>query len=159
MTGRRERYTIFLRPTTAAALEEYAEEHRDRLSSLSQAADELLHRALTRELSAAAEDLLAPALRRVVRETVREEVADLVRGAGREQTDRLASLLAKAVIQAGVARHLARELLLRETLDSIARAGVGTGDADDEAAEEVAEIERAARTRAVAELRRRGEPR
>lgn len=154
MTGRRERYTIFLRPTTAAALEEYAEAHRDRLSSLSQAADELLERALARELSAAAEDLLAPALRRVVRETVREEVGDLVRGAGREQADRLASLLAKAVIQAGVARQLARELLLMATLDSIVEAGT-----NDDAEAEVAEFERAAHTRAVAELRQRGEPR
>ncbi len=107
MTGRRERYTIFLRPTTAAALEEYAEQHRDRFASLSQAADELLHRALTREVGEAAEALLVPVLRQVVRETVRQEVADVVRGVGREQADRLAALLHAARLDPDTTRLIA----------------------------------------------------
>ncbi len=150
MAGPKIRHTIFLSPATAAALEEYTARHRDRGTTLSQAADELLHRALTVELGAATEGLLAPTIRQVVRETVRQELADVVRGATREQSDRLATLLAKAAIQAGAARHLAHAVLHQVLIyDHESEQDIR------EAKEEADDKDRAAYTRAVAELKMR----
>lgn len=89
----RQRCTIFLDPTVARALADYAHRHRTRFATTSRAAEHLLARALTSDPSEGVEGLLAPALLAAVHAAVKREIADGMRPLLERQGERLAGLL------------------------------------------------------------------
>ncbi len=140
----RVRRTVFLRPETDRALAAYAAGQRDRFATPSQAVDELVARALEVEQLAAVEALVLPVLHRAVREAVRAELGDALKTATREQSERLAGLLAKGNLHAGTTRRLVVHAL-----------ALLAGDPDEPDREYAREVERAAYT-ATAQDRGRG---
>ena len=94
--GRKERYTVNLSTATAAALTDYKARRRSRFTSVSEAADHLLQRALIGEVDEGLEGLLVPLLERRVEEAAARAVEERVAPLLKAQTDRLAGLLVKS---------------------------------------------------------------
>jgi len=72
----KEKTILYLDTATVQALTDYARRHARRVRSKSDAADQLLQRALTSDMDEGTERILAPILAEIVRETARREILD-----------------------------------------------------------------------------------
>lgn len=121
----KEKTILYLGAETAQALVDYVRRHAPRFRSKSDAADYLLHRALTGDIDEGTERILAPVLAEVVREAARREVLDAIAPLLDRQTNRLATLLVQSGKDAHRAAQLAEEILalLSGNMEGAARAG------------------------------------
>jgi len=136
----KEKTILYLDTATVQALTDYARRHARRVRSKSDAADQLLQRALTGDMDEGTERILAPMIAEIVRETARREILDQIAPLLDRQSNRLAALL----VQSGKDAHRAARIV--ETV--LAEV---TGDAQG-----AARLSEEARLRAGAQYSRRG---
>ncbi len=110
---------IYVSAETEASLREYQRVHSKRFATMSQAADHLLSRAMSSPVDEGRDQALAPAIRDAVLQAViegNERLEREVKGQLDRQTNRLAGMLAKVGVTAGMAARLGRSAVFRAIL-------------------------------------------
>jgi len=114
----KEKTVLYLNATTVQSLTDYVRRHARRVRSKSDAADQLLQRALTGDLDEGTERILAPIIAEIVRETARREILDQIAPLLDRQSNRLAALLVQSGKDAHRAARVAEMVLAHLTGDA-----------------------------------------